>query len=148
MTVIVYRDGVMASDTSAWDDRSVHRWSRKIIRGADGSLYGTFGQCSEGQAFLRWVDEGCVGEQPMPREVVNEDDSFGILRVREPGLIGLLVKPYGWEVFKAPYYAVGGGSAVSWGTLYAGADAETAVRAAIEHSTVARGDVQSIRHEL
>ncbi len=145
MTVIAYRNGVMAADTSAWENKTVHRWSRKILRAVDGTLYGTYGTCSEGQRYLRWVDGGCVGDEPMPRDMGDDAGSFGVMIARSDMPLQLLILPYGREDFDAPYYAVGGGADVAWGALFAGADAETAVRAAIEHSDAARGDVQVIR---
>lgn len=45
----------------------------------------------------------------------------------------------------APYMTLGGADEPALGALFAGADAETAVRAAIEHSKMAAGKVQAIR---
>ncbi len=145
MTILVYRDGIMASDTSASMGRSTHRWSDKLHRAGDGTLYGACGECAEGQAYFDWLRSPGERPEPLPRDV-DGDGSFGILRVGRDRVVHCLT-PCGWERFVAPYYAYGGGQAPAWGALYAGADAETAVRAAIEHSGAAKGDVRAIRHE-
>ena len=143
MTIIAYRNGVMAADSSAWIGRSVHRWSRKLLRSEDGCLFGVTGQCAEGQAYLSWIAGFQQGREPMP-SVIDGDTSFDVLRVQPDGKIAVLTQ-FGWEAFAAPYYVIGAAQAVAWGALFAGADAETAVRAAIEHSDAASGDVVAIR---
>ena len=145
MTVIAYRDGVMAADTSGWIGRFAHRWSEKLFRAPDGTLYGICGEASEGQAYLAWLRD-CNGRpEPMPRDV-GGSGSFGVIRVGRCGVIWLLDNHGGWERFDAPYYAYGGGQGPAWGALYAGASAEVAVHAAIEHSDAAKGDVRTISH--
>ena len=149
MTVIAYRDGVMAADSGSFSSGTVHGFARKLARGPDGTLYGGLGNAPEVARFLAWVDGGCEGHPPdayrTDRE--NGDSSFCILRAR-PGAGPELVTAYGVEPYVgAPYMAVGAAREAALGALHAGAGAEDAVRAAVEHSQWAHGPVRSISHE-
>ena len=148
MTVIAYRVGIMAADSGSWDTSDVqHSWARKLARGPDGTLYGIAGNAGEGYALLAWVNGGCRGDMPMPRPIADHDCSFIALRVA-PGGSPELITAYGVEPYEgAPYQAIGAAREAALGALHAGASAEEAVAAAIEHSAHARGPVRSIRHE-
>ena len=150
MTVIAYRDGVMAADSGSWDQCDVqHSWTRKIARGPDGTLYGVAGNAPEGMAFLAWVDNGCKGDWPEPRitDPALGNCSFIVLRCRpdcDPDMItGCGVETF----FGAPYMAVGAAREAALGALHAGASAASAVLASVEHSAHARGPVRTISHE-
>lgn len=57
MTVIVFRDGVMAADTMAGDGQS--RWRvQKLARLQDGGVAGFCGETSAGAAALNWLASG------------------------------------------------------------------------------------------
>ena len=143
MTTIAYRDGVMASDSGAWSGNSSHGWARKLVKGADGTLYGVTGHAAECSSYLAWVDGGCEGAEPKPRETKDEGNSFMVLRVTPRGRIEF-IGAYGAEVYDAPYYAVGAGAEVAFGALYMGATAAEAIEAAREHGSGAFGAVQTI----
>lgn len=64
MTVIVFRDGVMASDSGAFSGDRVWPWLRKIARGPDGVLFGVTGSAAVAGGFLDWVDGGYQGSMP------------------------------------------------------------------------------------
>jgi ATP-dependent HslUV protease subunit HslV len=145
MTVIVFRDGVMASDSGAFSGCDVFPWARKVAKGPDGALWGFAGSAAIGSAFLAWVDSGYQGSMPDLGAGGDTDHESEVLVARPDGQLSILTK-HGPEIFhEAPYLALGGADTVALGALFAGADAETAVRAAIEHSTRAAGKVQAIR---
>lgn len=148
MTTIVYRDGVMASDTGAAFGGVFHPWARKMVRGRGGDLYGGAGNAAEVTAFFAWVEGGCVGDIPVPRLLENDGSSFIILIARpDPGSPVELYTANGTERYHAPCMAIGSGAEVAFGALYAGADAETAVRAAIAHSGGGFSEVKAIRFD-
>lgn len=149
MTVIAYRDGVMAADSGSFSGGRVHGFCKKLARADDGTLYGIVGSAAEAARFLSWVDSGREGDAPVPRisNAAENESAFYVL-VARPGadpemLTGFGVEPY----FDAPYIAIGGASEAALGALHAGATARAAVLAAIEHSQWAHGPVRTISHE-
>lgn len=148
MTVIVYRDGIMAADSGAFSASTKCSHANKIARGPDGSLYGVTGNSAEGETYLRWVRAGMEGEPPVIRRTKEADneDAFHVLRVR-PGCDPERLTGYGVETWEgASYAAMGSAADVALGALHAGATAEAAVLAAIEHSQWAHGPVRSLSH--
>jgi len=148
VTVIVYRDGIMAADSGAFNTSTKCSHANKIARGRDGSLYGVTGNSAEGETYLRWVRSGMEGEPPVIRRTKEADseDAFHVLRVR-PGCDPERLTGYGVETWEgAPYAAMGSAADVALGALHAGATAEAAVLAAIEHSQWAHGPVRSLSH--
>lgn len=141
MTVIVFRYGVLASDSGTFFDGLVSPWARKVIRGASGNLYGGCGVAACVSNFFEWVESGEY-EPEMPLPVgMDEDGDFIILTWKPDWGLGLLT----WKGFEdlrgSPYYAVGAGAGVAYGALHHGATAAQAVQAAIAHSTYAAGSV-------
>lgn len=117
MTVIAYRDGVMAADALASDSVLKVAGLRKIARGPDGTLYGCGGRASICCEILR---------QPC-------------------GRVSIWTWA-GAEDYPADcYLSIGSGSAVAMGAMFMGASAEEAVRAGIEHGIGCGGFVTAVR---
>jgi ATP-dependent protease HslVU (ClpYQ) peptidase subunit len=146
MTVIVYRDGVMAADTRAWSGDSVPvGWKKKIRRLEDGRLVGC--SCPEvgvPNAFLDWIAAGAP-EDAKPKIDDNE------------GLSGLVVdaQGQGWLYtanmqcsgpIHAPYFAIGSGEKYALGALAMGATAEEAVQAACDLDVFSDLPLHTERH--
>lgn len=134
MTIVVYRDGVMAADTACWTGDIMVGHRRKIVRSPAGHLAGGAGESTLTERFRAWVCAGCPGDLP---------DLSGDFN-------GLLVQPDGTcarvrqsvTPLDAPYYAIGIGEDVAAGALAMGATAEQAVRVAIACHAYCGGDVQ------
>lgn len=144
MTTIAYRDGVMAADSGCWIGDARHGWARKLARGPDGGLYGCAGNAAQVRAFLAWVDAGYVGVRPEPEREKDDGNSFIVLVAAPSGPLRLITAR-GEEEHEAPYFAIGAGCVAAFGAMFAGATAETAIAAAIEHASGAMGQVQSVR---
>lgn len=145
MSIIVYRDGVMASDSALSNDDSSIYANVKLLRLPDGTLLGGTGDQVLVQKWFRWVRcaEGPIPPEPLP----TKDKEFSILMVR-PGEPPRSLFPDGWlEYSGAEYMAVGSGAYFAYGALHAGANAAAAVRAAIHFSCTCGGQVQVITHE-
>lgn len=146
MTVIAYRDGVMAADTGGWRGDAVMPWFRKVARGPDGSLYGCAGSAGRVSVFLAWVDGGEVGEMPGPAQGDAKGTSDFVVLICDKNERLAILTHEGFEILhKAPYAAIGSCAEVCLGAMYAGGDAETAVRAALEHGSGAAGSVMVVR---
>lgn len=145
MTVIAYRDGVMAADTGGWRGDALIPWFRKVARGPDGTLYGGSGSAARVCAFLTWVDDGCLGEMPLPRAEGEGCSDFVVLIARLDGVVEILSHE-GREIFaEAPYAAIGSCAEVCLGAMFAGADARTAICAALMHGNGVGGTVMEVR---
>lgn len=141
MTVIAYRDGVMASDSGVFSQGTIMPWGRKVCRGPDGVLYGGVGDVALCSEFLRRV---AAGEDFLLPQDKGDGADFSVLIVRGDEVSWLLP---GGEVrlFDAPYAAIGAAMDVAIGAMWAGASAEDAVRACLLHSQSAGGVVQVVR---
>ncbi|GAA2867421.1 ATP-dependent HslUV protease subunit HslV [Aminobacter niigataensis] len=146
MTTIAYRAGVMASDSGSWIGDASHGWAVKLAKGIDGALHGVAGNAAECCAYLGWVKGGYRGDEPRADAEPDNRSSFIVLIVPPEGALRLRTAK-GDEVYEAPYFSIGAGSATAYGAMFAGATAEQAIEAAKEHASGAFGPVQSIRHK-
>jgi len=144
VTTIAYRDGVLASDTIMSIGGCLLGETVKIWRSKNGDLAGVCGTAAYLHAFRDWFLKGQKGAPP---EAKVDDDCMdrGVI-FRKDGRIEVYEEGGMFEV-TAPYYAAGSGRAEACGALFAGADAEMAVRAAIEHDPHTGGKVIVLRHD-
>lgn len=145
MTTIAYRDGVMAADSGVWNGDACSAWARKLAKGSDGTLYGIAGNAAQGTTFLKWVDGGCRGEQPIPERTGEDGSSFVVLAVSKGGPVRIITAR-GDEEYDAPYFSIGGGAATAYGALFVGASAKDAIAAAVEHGCSAHGKIITVSH--
>ena len=138
MTVIAYRDGVMAADRMVWQgDLRIANGATKINRLPDGSLVGCCGSRPVIAEVMAWLNGG---EKPA-REL--KDGDFGALIVRPCGRVErledeMLIYP----ACPADFYTMGSHGELLFGAMAAGASAPEAVRIAIRFGQYAGGDVQ------
>jgi ATP-dependent HslUV protease subunit HslV len=117
-------------------------YTAKVVRGPDGALAGVTGSAPVAAAFLAWVAGGRQGDAPKLRE-----DGQGVDHaiVIEPD--GRITKFEGTQPpfrIDVEYIAIGSGGVEARGAMFAGADAETAVRAAIAHDAFCGGEVDVV----
>lgn len=121
MSIIVYRDGVIASDSGVFQDELFCGITTKIAKSPKGKLGGMCGSVSDLQKFVSWVKSDCKGEPS----------------ITSSGSEGILIKPNG-EVSvysvdgyillgESDFYAIGSGQSIAFGALECGADAIRAV---------------------
>ena len=115
----------------------------KISRRSDGALAGAAGDATYNSAFLMWFLSFQLNDAPKAEESDNTIDR-GVIFYPD-GRIDVY-EPRGRFAVKAPYYAFGSGKAEALGALFAGADAETAVRAAIAIDPHSGGNVTVLSH--
>lgn len=146
MTVVVYRDGIMAADTGAWRGKVLATVEqKKIIRLSDGSLLGTCGDDCEVQVFRRWAEDGFTADKPFERA---KDDQFSAVLVSPGGSITIWHEDlWSYVAYTEPYAFIGAHNEFLAGALAAGLTATSAVRLAIEHCAWARGEVFSMELE-
>lgn len=138
MTVIVYRDGVMAADTAVWCDQVIVGYVRKVWRLPDGSLFGASGRMCDVVALRWWLSEGGIPDRRPPSA---ERGTFSALLVAPGGGIKRIewdMRPYDLE---PGYHTCGAHIEFLHGALAAGASAEEAVHLAIQYGDSAAGKV-------
>ncbi len=125
MTTIAFRAGIMAAD------RAVHLgndWKKpdratKIVRLEDGSLFAAAGDSGVWGKLLAWLQlpEADRGDRP-------EIPDCDVLLITDGRL--WFYTGAGKRLVDAPFAAIGSGSPVAYGAMYAGADAKRAVEIA------------------
>jgi hypothetical protein len=144
MTIIVYRDGVMAADTAEWTGHYEKGYVivghvNKIHRLKDGSLLGCSGRTSDIQAVKAWLEHG---SNPESRPAIDKNIGFNaILATLDVGVFKIEddCRPF---LVESPYHVVGTPDHFCLGALAAGASAEEAVTLAIQFHEGAAGEVR------
>lgn len=143
MSVVVYRDGVMASDSRAYSGHVAPIGAKKKIhRLADGSLVGiTSNHVGLPDRLLQWLKAGARDDDLMPA-----DPQFSMLHVKPDGQVF-----YYWDSYmptgplEAEFFAIGSGEKYALGAMTAGCDAVNAAHVAIEHDIWCGGPVRALR---
>ena len=146
MTVIACKDGVMAADTGSWHG-NVKPGGRatKIVRLADGSLFGAAGWKPTILVAREWLNAGMpLADRP---DKADDDDLSGIMLKTDMSIWNI---NHRFELYPsdAEIDAVGSHTEFLYGAMLAGASAEEAVRLAIKHCNGAAGEVQVERIAL
>lgn len=141
MTTIAYRSGVLAADTLMTRGDSALVGIVKIAQGPDGRMGGACGSAAFMGQWLAWI-KGEIDERPIPQWDDGRTDS-GLL-IHPDGKVELFEEGGSFE-FCGAYLAMGSGRPEALGAMHAGASAENAVRAAIEHDCHSGGEVTVLR---
>ena len=139
MTTIVYRDGVLASDSLCQCSGYKQPGPVTKLWRIKGRLVAGTGELNRIERFRRWVNAGMRGDAPDmadgSRGIIIEADG----RAREFEGVGELLTAI------APFYAWGSGMGPALGALYMGATAERAVEVAMLVDINSGGPVQSLK---
>jgi hypothetical protein len=138
MTVIAYRDGIIAADTGLWLGQITNGQMIKIARRKGGALI------------------GCAGVSAPARTMMTNFLNFQDDLVQPDGVQALIISSNGklislheehWLEVECLYDAVGAGVEVAIGALAAGASAEEACAIAVKHHSQCNGDIVSLSHK-
>lgn len=144
MTVIAYRDGVLAADTAGWQDDIITCSVSKITKLPDGTLFASCGLLCDGAEHVRWLEKGERRDQIPPRI---EDESFVGFHVMPNGDLYMVGRDHERNKIDAEYAAIGSHTEFLYGAMAAGASAEKAVELAIKICAFAGGKVETARVE-
>lgn len=140
MSVVVYRNGVMAADSRAYGGRGQCSPGTKVKahRLEDGTRVGVVSACpGQPEKFVAWLRAGGVAE-----EWSGDKPDLRALVVRPNGDVFLYEdSPWPSGPIRCDYYAIGSGSDFALGAIFMGADAVEAVRAACLFDTNSGGPV-------
>lgn len=132
MTVIAYRDGIMAADSMVTQEGDVKMLnSIKIVCKKGWMLAVTGDECPPDALVLDWFFRGDPKDykrEPIPKF------KFNMLAISPEGKIQLWDQKGFFEPLKTAFYAVGAGADFAMGAMEVGATAVEGVRAAIKWS--------------
>ncbi|HEV2897411.1 MAG TPA: hypothetical protein VGX71_06130 [Pseudaminobacter sp.] len=147
MTTIVYRDGIMATDSRAFSGhRSPIGFKKKLHVLPNGALVASSSSdVGRTDAFAKWCIQAVNEGHPLP--ACTHDSKIGVqaLLVWTDGTV------YYWNSrcftgpLEAPFFAIGSGWEFALGALHAGATAEEAVRIASECDSLTGGPIQTAK---
>ncbi len=150
MTVIAYKDGVMACD-SCWSDNGlVANSANKIVRLSSGGLLGEAGD-SDTRDIIALLDKVKKAAQLPPREAISKlgIDYAALLVLPDASLWHVYAdiekKDYGLFPVRLPFAAVGCGKQLAIGAMAAGASAVQAASIACQWDTMCRPPIHQAR---
>lgn len=149
MTVIAYRNGVLAADSQVTWHTHRDGITRKIFK-VGGILVAASGSHEMAIAFTDWVRRGMTeGRQPTmskPGAVDGQRPSSASGYIFRPDGLIICLTELGWTTIRTDVWAGGSGCDYAYGAMAVGASAEEAVRAAIRFDIGCGGDVTVLRH--
>jgi hypothetical protein len=137
LTVIAYKDGVLAADTLVTEPDNYLNigYSRKIHKTPDGALVGANGDCEYCLKFLEWANSDRTTKPP---KTIDKCD--GAILITPQGEIHYF---YGttWEVLHNDFVTIGSGGPIAMGAMEVGANAYAAVVATCKWSMACGGNI-------
>lgn len=136
MTLIVYKDGIMAGDTGSWRGSIKTAEAIKVFKTPTGWLVGFAGDSNQIEILRAWMMDGMHGNPP---------------KVKDCG--ALLVSPEGEKFHYATglistansdNLAMGCGEEFVHGAMYSGLSAPEAIQLAIKHVAYVSGAVSTV----
>lgn len=153
MTVIAFRNGIMASDGRVTEDASIFTNKlQKIFRLKNGGLYGAAGDADD-RDLLDLLNK-CKTKLPTHKQIIALGIEFSSIVVDPDGTVHIIEaskaeKDERWiaQIYKLnePFIAVGSGREFAMGAMDRGASAEQAVLTAIKYNNTCGGKVQSFK---
>lgn len=140
MTCVAYRAGVLASDSLVCCGNSKMGEMLKIASSKTGFLGGASGDAAWVSEFLAWVEGDQLDARPKP-----DKEAGSALLIHPDGRLEVIDSAGAFTPSDGDYWAIGCGRAEALGAMFAGADAETAVRAAIAHDPFCGGTVRVLK---
>lgn len=154
MTVIAYRDGVMAGD-SCWSDGNDEGYSGlietlqgKLVLLESGGLYGGAGAAEDRQLVKVLQLVRNATQLPTSRDLESMSGGISALVVLPDGTCWQIItgKEEGCAYQRTgPYHAIGSGAPIAVGAMWKDATAIEAVKAACEHNVYCRPPITHLK---
>ena len=146
MTIIAFKDGVMAADTQLTQFNAKLR-AQKIVRLPDGGVAGGCGLWSAAYAGLKWLADGGSDSGDEGKKLLPEIDEATILIAKPDGSLWLLEGRFPAFPITDKFASVGCGSDAAIMALRSGKSAVEAVHAVIQQDVLCGDPVQSMEVE-
>jgi hypothetical protein len=153
MTLICFRDGIMASDSGVFIDDTYVGTCEKLFRLANGALYGACGTVDDRRIRALLGEHGSEATHAMLAEAADEDMQAMLVMPNDGNALYVLhvsceddgSKSLEFFRMAAAFYALGHGRMMAMGAMAYGASAEQAVETVLPFACYARAPVQSLR---
>lgn len=146
MTVIAFKDGIMAADTQVTIGTQRYR-VQKLVRLPCGGVAGAAGDSAAGQAALVWFRDGGSLNGPTEKDALPDVDGATVLVAKADGTRWILVDHFpAWEVMD-PEVAIGCAADGARERMVTGASAVEACEAMCERDAYCSSPVQSMAVE-
>ena len=146
MTIIAYRDGVLAADREVNDGRDLAVGKHAKIFRFNGCLYGCTGETGTTEVFKRWLNEHAE-RPPFTKD-------WEAIKIEPNSAVYHAGGDFEFVQLEAAYHAIGNGAFTALGAFFMGATPEQAVAAASLHMygcgggvDVLKLTVEDIRHD-
>lgn len=143
MTVIIIKDGIMASD-SLVTQGDIRLGSTIKLHDLGDFVVGAAGSVSDIAAFILWLRDGSP-EDKKPALTKDSDGFTALIYRRSTKTVHYADESYVLSPIYATEHAIGSGGEVARGALCMGATAREAVKAAIKHVVTCGGAVKTIK---
>lgn len=134
LTVIAYKDGILAADTLVTlPDRELKMLhATKIWKAPDGALVGASGDSDYCLQFKQWCFDGRLDSINIPAPKLTHELDMGLLITPE----GKIRHYYGatYDELMDPFYAIGSGGPLAMAVMWAEGPATLAVEAACKYN--------------
>ena len=146
MTIICYRDSVMAADSMLTGPNDSYFADCVKIKKIKGWLIGAAGDFGPTELFMTKFDPSIIEEKRIvPWGGQSKEDDLNALIVSPKQKIYYMETNGAYALVKAKYIAIGSGEPVAMGAMEAGASAIDACKAAIRHCEGCGGRVRVLR---
>lgn len=140
MTTIVYRDGVLAADTSVWDNDCYVGQRIKVWQRDNGLMAGVAGGMDDAANFRDWF----LGEMKEGHPEFKHDASEGLL-IHPGGRVEWVGRKQRRMDIDGPFHAIGAGFKLAIGAMLQGATAEQALAIAASIDAYTRAPFTVLR---
>lgn len=138
MTTVVYKDGILASDSRCTQSDTVVGNVTKIHKIDDNTLIGFCGRTAQAFKFIEWYKDGKKKE-----DAQSDDDSDFTALVIIKGVV-YRYDGYNPQIIKSKFHSIGSGFMVALGAMEAGASAIEAIKIAKKYDIYTGGKIQTL----
>lgn len=138
MTTVVYKDGILASDSRCTQNDTVVGNVTKIHKIDNNTIIGFCGRTAQAFKFIEWYKSGRKKE-----DALSDDDSDFVALVIVDGVV-YRYDGYNPQLIKHKFHAIGSGFNIALGAMEAGASAIEAIKIAKKYDIYTGGKVQYI----
>jgi ATP-dependent HslUV protease subunit HslV len=145
MTIIAYKDGILAADTAVWCGDLCVGHIDKVKRWNDWT-YAACGSNFDIHRWELWFKNG-MPEHDRPKELEKRDSAFGAIAVHKDGRIHMWMQSFMWydiSNIEPAIHVQGCNEEFIMSALLSGMSAPEAIAHGIRHLAFAGGDVTAL----
>lgn len=148
VTVIAYRDGVMAAD-SLLTSNGMYQGEAVKVRDINGCLVGISGTWGVACELFSWFEDECADRIKRPPATIHVDDDkypVNMLIVNKRNGAVFYIDGLGFpQSVTSKFFAIGSGANVAMGAMEMGADAVKAVKVACKYDSYCGGRIRVVK---